>query len=430
MASQGLILVGSSHHTAPLDMLESLALNPEEVDELLPRLQQEADLDETLVLSTCNRTEIYGLARDPERAVEALESWLLKLAQERTPIAAENLYARGNRDAVEHLFRVTCGLDSMMLGETEISGQVQRAHELAREAGTAGSFLTQLLSAAFRTCKRARNETGIGSGTTSVASAAVHMARRVFGDLDRREVVVVGAGETGTLAARYFRQHTPRTLYLANRTPQRAENLAAEVGGRAIPLEDWAELLESVDVVVCATHSKEHLVTAEMVRGAARERAARMLLIIDVSLPRNVEQAVGEIDDVFLYDLYDLQKIVEQNLERRSREVPEVEGIVSQEMNDFFSQQATLQVGPVIREIRERFEVLRLKEIERFKSRLSDEDRPVAERLTRDLINKLLHWPTLEIRALAQQNEASAERLAWARRLFGLDRPTGKEEGK
>ncbi|MBW2275939.1 MAG: glutamyl-tRNA reductase [Deltaproteobacteria bacterium] len=428
MGDQGLILIGSSHQTAPLDLLESLALTPEEVREMLPALREELGLDEVMVLSTCNRTEVYGLAQAPEETAKRLMSRLIELSANRSAVAAENLYSRADRDAVEHLFRVACGLDSLILGETEITGQVQRAFELSREVGTAGSFLTQLLSATFRACKRARSETGINAGTTSVASAAVHLARRVFGDLDRREVAVVGAGETGTLAARYFRQHTPRTLYLANRTHERAEALAAEVDGTAIPLEDWVSLLSSVDAVVLATHSKTPLITAEMVRGAARDRSSRMLLIIDVSLPRNAEQSVGEIDNVLLYDMYDLKKIVEQNVERRALDVPAVESILESEMHDFFGLQATLEVGPVIRELRERFEVIRRKEIERFKSRFSEDDQPVAERLTRDMVNKLLHWPTLGIRALAQDNGSSAERLAWARRLFGLDRPEGKGE--
>jgi len=426
MGESGLILIGSSHRTAPLDLLESLALTPQETAELLPGLREELNLDEVMLLSTCNRTEIYGLAPDPGTAAERVESRLITLSGSRGAVKAGNLYSRAERDAVEHLFRVACGLDSLMIGETEITGQIQRAFELAREVGTAGSYLTQLLSATFRACKRARTETGINAGTTSVASAAVHLARRVFGDLDRREVVIVGAGETGTLTARYFRQHTPRTLYLANRTVERAEALAAEVDGTAIPLEDWVSLLSKVDAVVCATHSKTPLVTAEMVRRAIRERSSRMLLIVDISLPRNVEHAVGEIDNVFLYDMYDLKKIVEQNLERRAGEIPAVESIIETEMHDFFGLQATLEVGPVIRELRERFEVIRRKEIERFRARFSEDDQPVAERLTRDMINKLLHWPTLEIRALAQDNGSSAERLAFTRRLFGLDRPEGR----
>lgn len=427
MTDHGLILIGSSHHTAPLDLLESLALSPDETGSVLPELREQVDLDEVILLSTCNRTEVYGLSRDPRESSERLERWLLELSEKRTPIRPENLYARVDRDAVEHLFRVTCGLDSMMLGETEITGQVQRALELAREIGTANSFMTQLLSAAFRACKRARTETGINAGTTSVASAAVHLSRRVFGDLDRRAILVVGAGETGTLLARHFRQHTPRTLYLANRTQARAEALAEDVQGTAIPMEDWVDMLGRVDAVICATHSKQPLVTAEMVRRVARERSSRMLLLVDVSMPRNVERAAGELENVFLYDLYDLKKIVDQNLARRAEEVPAVESIIEAEMNEFFTRQATLEVGPVIRELRQRFEVLRQKEIERFSSRFSEQDRPVAERLTRDLINKLLHWPTLEIRSLAGQAGSDAERLAWARRLFGLDR--AEEEG-
>jgi glutamyl-tRNA reductase len=428
MAARELTLIGASHRTAPLDMLGSLALAPDEIARLLPAVREEAGLDEALILGTCNRTEIYGLTADPAAANERLERWLIRLAEPRAEVAPGHLYARSGDDATRHLYRVICGLDSLILGETEIVGQAQRALDLAREAGTAGGFLGQLFAAAFHAGKRSRTETGIGAGTTSVASAAVHLARRVFGDLGRREVLVLGAGETGVLAARHFRQHAPRTLYIANRTPERAAELAREVDGRAIPIDEWVSLLRSVDTVVCATHAKEPLITAPMVREAVRHRGSRMLLLIDLAVTRNIDSAVAGIDNVYRHDLYDMQAIVEQSLARRAREIPAVEAIVDRELAEFIGRRATLEAGPVIRELRERFEELRRQELARFAARFDERYRPVAERLTGDLVNKLLHWPTLELRALAREPDCGGERVAWARRLFGLDRPLTHEE--
>ncbi len=423
MAAPEWIVVGANHRTAPLDLLGAMALAPDEIPGLLPSLCEEAGLEEVLVLCTCNRTEILGLAPDPAAAVTRLESWLIRIAAPRADVVPGHLYARTGDDAARHLLQVVCGLDSMVLGEAEIAGQAQRALELARGAGTAGASITRLFDAAFRAGKRARTETGIGAGTTSVASAAVHLTKRIFGDLDRREVLVLGAGETGVLAARHFRQHAPRTLYIANRTPERAAELAREVDGKAIAMDEWASLLRTVDAVVCATHAKEPLLTEPVVRNAAKRRGSRMLLLIDLAVTRNIDPGVAGVDNVYLNDHYDMQGIDDQSLARRAREIPAVEAIIDRELAGFLGQRAILEAGPVIRELRERYESLRRRELARFATRFDERNRPLAERLTSDLVNKLLHWPTLELRSLAREPDCEAERVAWARRLFGLDRP-------
>jgi glutamyl-tRNA reductase len=428
MAGAEPIIVGASHRTAPLDLLGAMAVAPDEVPGLLPELCREAGLEEALILSTCNRTEIHGLTVDPAAAAARLQDWLIRRVSDRAAVEPGHLCARSGDEAVRHLLRVVCGLESMILGEAEIAGQAQRALDLAREAGCARGFLARLYAAAFHAGKRARTETGIGAGTTSVASAAVHLSRRVFGDLDRREVLVLGAGETGVLAARHFRQQAPRTLYIANRTPERAAALAGEVGGTAIPMDEWASLLATVDAVVCATHAREPLLTEPAVRAAARRRGSRMLLLIDLAVTRNIDPAVAGVDNVYLHDLYDLQGIVEQSLARRAREVPAVEAIIERELGGFAGRTATLEAAPVIRELRERFEELRRRELARFAARLDERSRAAADRLTSDLIHKLLHWPTLELRALAREPDGGAEGLALARRLFGLDRPGPGED--
>lgn len=421
-----LVLVGASHTTTPLQILESLALGPEEITGILPELRREAGLHEIMLLSTCNRTEIYGISSNRTRSALGLENWLIDLSRRRSPISADHVFHRFEKDAVEHIFRLASGVDSMMLGETQIVGQVQDAWDLAQRAETAGTYLNRLLSAAFRAQKRARTETSISSGSVSVASAGVHLARRIFGELSRRNVLVVGAGETGQLAARHFRKQEPKGIFVSNRTLSRAEELAAELDAKAVPLAASSELLSSVDIVLCATRSPEPLFTEQNVRKAMSSRASRMLLLIDVSLPRNVEPEVGNIENVFLHDMYDLRKIVDQNLSRRSREVPSVERIVLEEVEAFYRLQAAMEAAPLIREIREKFEDVRKGELDRYLRKFNEEDRALAERLTRDLVNKLLHRPTVEVRSLSRDPDAQMDRILWVRRLFGLDRSKGR----
>jgi len=420
MAKRELILVGSSHRLTPLNLLESLTLTHDEIRARLPVLKEDEGLDEVVLLSTCNRTEIYAASHDPDRVGPRLEQWLANLSRGDKGIGSEHVYVKRDRDVVDHLLRTTCGLESLILGETEIAGQIQDAFELARGLGTAGSFSTQLFSAAFHSSKRARTETDISAGTTSVASASVHLAHRIFGDLSRRSILVVGAGETGRLLSRHFKHHGARELFIANRTIETAQNAAKDFSARAVSLDEIGQVLPSVDVVVCATSAKTPLIEAGMVVEAMKNRGSRMLLIVDISLPHNVEPEVGALSNVFLNDMNDLRTIVDRSLRRREKETPAVEDIIGEETDAFFARQSTLEVGPLIKELRRHYESLGDSEIERFAAKFSEEDLLVARRLVRDLMNKVLHWPTLEIRSMAR--ESNPERIAWSRKLFGLDR--------
>jgi glutamyl-tRNA reductase len=421
-----LFMVGASHRTAPLEILESVALGPEEVLEALPRLRDDLGLAEVLILSTCNRTEIYGVSASGARGADALEAWFLETARRRAALGREHLVRRFREEAALHLFRVSAGIESMMLGETQIAGQVQEALELARRAGTAGALISRLFAAAARAQKRARSETAISEGSVSVASASVLLARRIFGDLSRRVVLVVGAGETGRLVAQHFTEHRPREILLCNRTRQRAVALAEEVGGRVVDFAQRNEALADADVVVCATRAPDPLFTKTDVRQAMSRRGSRMLLLVDVSLPRNIHPDVTDVSGVFLHDMNDLKAIVEQNLARRAKEVPAVERILGEELRQFLADAAVLEAGPLIRSLRESFETTRRRELDRFLHRFREEDRPLVERLTHDLVQKLLHQPTVELRRMAQRDDLAPEVFLWVRRLFGLE-PAGAD---
>jgi glutamyl-tRNA reductase len=353
---------------------------------------------------------------------------MLERASAAENLRPEHIFHRAEREAAEHLFRVGCGADSMMLGETQIAGQIQEALELAQGAGTVGSYLVRLVAASSRACKRARSQTGISAGVVSVASATAYLAQRVFGDLSRKEILILGAGETGALAARHFQKRRPRALRVSNRTPAKSEALAAELGGEAVPFEERGRALHETDIVVCATRSPEPLVTREMVAEAMRHRASRALLLIDVSLPRNIERGAGEMENVFLHDMNDLRQIVDQNISRRMKELPGVHQIVENEVDSFFRREAGMDVEPLIKELRGRYEEIRDLELQRSLRRFREEDREAVRRLASDLVQKLLHRPTIEIREAGRRSGGSGEQLLWARRLFGLDSSRKEEE--
>lgn len=430
MGLENLLLVGSSHLTAPLEILQDISFSPELIREHLPGMREELDLDEAVILSTCNRTEIYAAAENERRAAGAVQDWLLARTPGESGVSRENLYTRFGAEAASHLFRTASGLESLIIGETEIAGQVQDALEIARGAGTAQGFSTMLFSTAFRASKRSRTETEIAAGTTSVASASVHLAHRIFGDLSRRSALMIGAGETGRLVCRYLAHHGIGKLTIANRTNHRALEVAGEFGGEAAGLEGIGEILEGVDIAVAATHSPTPLITGEMIRAAMRNRSSRMLLLVDISMPANIEGAASSVDNVFLNDMNDLKSIVQRTLDRRSREIPAVERIIEGEMACYAARTAAMKAGPIIKELRQRYEDLAGAQLEKFSPKMSEEDRAVAARMVRDLTNKLLHWPTMELREIARDPEADPGRIEWLRRLFGLDKPlSGKGDG-
>jgi glutamyl-tRNA reductase len=287
--------------------------------------------------------------------------------------------------------------------------------------------LNRLLPTALRAGKRARAETEIGVGTASVASAAVGLAAMVFGDLTRRRVLVVGAGATARLAAQHFAKRRPAALRIANRTPERAASLAAELGGEALGLEELPRALARSDVVVCATASPAPLIDGEMVRGALRDRPRQSLVILDLAVPRNVEPAVANLENVFLHAIDAVQTIVDLNLARRRRAIPRVEAIVEQELEGFFAWLRSLETTPTLRALRERFEAIRAEEVRRHGGGLTREDADRLERLTKSLVNKLLHGPTTRIKACDPGSPEGSLRLDAVRDLFGLGATDGGE---
>jgi glutamyl-tRNA reductase len=403
-----LVLVGTSHHHAPVDVRERLVAGADLVDELAP--------EEAVCLSTCNRTELYLAAEEASSAEAAAAQALTRLAGvELEPL----LYRLRDEAAALHLFRVAAGLDSLVPGEGEILGQVRAAYE----EGRVGPLLDRLFRQALHVGKRVRAETAIGESPTSVASAAAALAQQVFGELAGRRVLLIGAGKTGEQAARSLLARGAEIAAVANRSTARAAELAQRVGGRPIVIERVGEELAGVDVVVSATSSAGVVLRKDEVARALGVRRGVPLFLIDIAVPRDLDPAIDQLDDCYLYDIDDLEVVVEASLAGRRREGDAAEAMVAQEAERFGSWLASRDVVPAITELRARAEEIRRGELARAQGkldRLSDADRHAVESLTAQIVNKLLHLPTVRMKEAA----AGANGAVYAdavRRLFGLD---------
>jgi glutamyl-tRNA reductase len=409
-----LVLVGTSHHHAPVEVRERLALGADLVDEL-------ARVGETVCLSTCNRTELYLAAGEGAEAEARASRALTDRADEVEPL----LYRLHDEAAALHLFRVAAGLDSLVPGEGEILGQVRASYE----GGRVGPLLDRLFRQALHVGKRVRAETAIGESPTSVPAAAAALAQQVFGDLAGRRVLVIGAGKTGEQTARSLLARGAEIAVVANRTGARATDLVQRVGGKAVSLERLEGELAGVDVVVSATSSEQVILRREQVARALEERRGVPLFLIDIAVPRDLDPAIDELDDCYLYDIDDLEEVVEATLAARRQEGEAAEAIAAQEARKFGSWLSSLDVVPAITQLRARAEEIRLAELDRAQGRLgrlSDADRSAVESLTHQIVNKLLHLPTVRMKEAA----AGADGAVYAdavRRLFDLDQ--GVERG-
>ena len=422
-----LVVLGLNHRTAPLELREKVAFLDQDAADALKELAAHDNFAEVVLLSTCNRTEVYAATDDPA-AVDA--AWRDLVRRRRgVELTPESTYFHERRECAVHLLRVASGIDSMVLGETGILGQVREAHALASREETLGPLLGRLLPAALHTGKRARTETAIGQGAISHAKAGVTLARKVFGDLVKRTVLVVGSGVTGTLTASHLAEEGVTDLVFANRTAARAEGLASRYRGRAIPLEEVIPALAEVDVVVTAVGAQEPILTAAAAEPVlARRKTGRPLLVVDLGVPRNVEPALGENESVFLYSVDDLESLVSMNLERRKREIPKVTEIIEDEVERYREWLSSLGATPVLVEMRRHVDSVRVETLEKFGRTLSIEEREQLDRFSRTLMNKLLHDPTLAVRECDASTPKGLSQLSWTRRLFGLDPNRDGEE--
>ncbi|MCY1076578.1 glutamyl-tRNA reductase [Archangium lansingense] len=413
------LCIGLSHRTAPLGVRERLALPDARQVDLLQRLAQSPN--EAFLVSTCNRVELYLAAPDMNRVRESARNELHTLGG---PETLEHLYEHRGEDALVHLFRVASSLDSMVLGEAQILGQVKDAFERGQGSGAVRGELTRVCAAAFGCAKRVRTETAIGRAATSMASAAVALASKVFDGLKDKTVLLVGAGEMAELAARHLKQAGATKLLVANRTLARAEALAAEVGATARSFDELFTLLTAADVVVCSTASPVPIFTKENVGAVAKARKHRTLFMVDLAVPRDIAPEVGELDWVHAYDVDDIQKFVADNAAARAEEAQKAGVLVAQEVARFVRDRAVRNGVPVLAQLRQRGEAIARAEVDRTLAAigdgLTDKQRKSVEAMARAIVNKLLHEPTARLRAVGPEHEGN--RLAGAAaELFGLE---------
>ncbi len=433
-----ILCLGLSHHIAPVEMRERLNYSAPALEAALAHFCRQAarpaGATELVILSTCNRLELYAtvpsaevrLDVDPEER-EALFGPLLSFLAETRGLAAENLddrfYRLIGRAAVEHLSRVAAGLDSMILGEPQILGQVAEAYSVALRQGAAGPVLSALFRAAIHAGKRARAETAISRDAATISSVAVKMAEKVVGSLAARQVLVVGAGEMAESAVEALRNRGASQITVVNRTRARAVQLAERWGARVLTFEQLGEALAAADIALTSTGASQFVITPDLARAALAARPARPLVLIDIAVPRDVDPDVGRLPNTHYYDIDDLEAHLNGALAERQQEVPRVEAIVAEETRAFLDWFGTLEVAPLIAGLRAKAEAIRRAEVEKTLRRLpqlGEAERRQIETMTEALVNKLLHDPTLRLKAEASQGQ-TAEYAAAARYLFALD---------
>ncbi len=439
-----LLLLGVNHRTAGVEDRESLAFGPEEAGALLSALGTTGAIREAAVLSTCNRTEFYVAATEVTAADRQLQAAVREVRPDDPLAPGDHRYVRTGPDAVTHLLRVGCGLDSMVVGDVQILGQVKEAYQIAREAGTSGPLLDRLFQTALHAGKRARTETSIGVGTVSVSSAVVEMAahrdvaranghdmcpRHEHG-LTGQHLVVIGAGEAARLAALHARQHAPASITIVNRTARRGEALAVEVGGTTCLFDELPRVLCEADVVFSATRATAPVLTADTLRGAMAVRRGRPLVVFDLAVPRDVEPVAGEIPGVHLHAIDVIQSVVDANMTERQAQVPDVERIVADETARFETWHRGLSATPTVVALRDHFERIRLEELDRLLANASEDERSRADRLTRALVNRLLHTPTVRLKDADPASDDGRTRLQATRDLFALGVPPEPSRGQ
>jgi glutamyl-tRNA reductase len=411
-----LYALGLNHHTAPLAIRERVAFGPGSLGRALHELTNGQAACEAAILSTCNRTELYFTGQEPRYAAD----WLARFHSLPLGDISPYLYSHPEREAVRHVFRVASGLDSMVLGEPQILGQVKDAARQAEEAGTLGVLLHRLFQNTFSVAKEVRSTTAIGANIVSMAAAAVRLTEQIFGRIDDLNILFIGAGEMIELCAAHFAGGKPRAIAIANRTENRAQALAGRFNARTMKIEAIAEALPEFDVVVSCTASPLPIVGLGMAERAVKARKHRPIVMVDLAVPRDVEAEVGELDDVFLYTVDDLAQLVESGVESRQQAVVEAEGIINTRVNGFLHWMQARDAVPVIRTLRQHAETVREAELDRALKLLMRGGDPskALEALSHGITNKLMHGPTCYLNQAEGEQHAEAGEIV--RRLFDL----------
>ncbi|HUI80106.1 MAG TPA: glutamyl-tRNA reductase [Bryobacteraceae bacterium] len=417
-----LLLTGVSHKTAPVEIREGLAFHEDALPAALQRLKSCEGISEAVILSTCNRVEIMITAADTADPQSIVDSFIAHQKAIDPATIAPNLYRHEGRAAIHHLFRVAASLDSMVIGEPQILGQLKAAYATAKDAGAVCGWLDGLLTRAFGVAKRVRSETGIGQMAVSVSYAAVELARKIFGSLSHRTVMIVGAGKMSELAARHLRRSGADHVFVTNRTHERAVEMAKLFQGTPVEYTRFTAMLPEVDILIASSGAPHYILHKDEMQRVISARRNRPMFLIDIAVPRNIEPAVNEVDNVFLYDIDDLQEVVEANLRERSKEAERAEAMVDEEVERMMARLKVAEVTPTIMGLQEQLEQIRTAEIEKVRHKygpLTPEMEQALEAATRGMINKIAHGPISELRNQAGQPDG-AHTIAVLKRVFHL----------
>ena len=421
----GIVVVGLSHKTAPIAVREKLTFPEDKLPDALGKLMSYDGIRESLIVSTCNRVEIYASVQDSEKGIDRIKQFISDYHGLSREILEQSLYVYPEAQGVRHTFRVASSLDSLVLGEAQILGQLKDAFDTALKTKTTSTILNKLIKKAISVAKRVRTETKLAEGAVSISSAAVELAKKIFGALEGKNVMLLGAGEMAELAAQHLLGNGVKNILVANRTFERAEELAKEFKGDAIRFEHFPDALVMADILICATGAPHYVVKRDMVNRALKERRHKPIFMIDISNPRNIDPEVDKVDNVYLYDIDDLQSKVDVNTEGRVKEAEKAEEIVTHEVETYLQWERGLDAVPTIMDLREKVEDFRKRELEKTLGSLdgiTEEQKRAVEAMSQALVNKLLHAPLVVLRQAASTPGPGDNTIAVARRLFNLDK--------
>lgn len=424
------VVVSVNYRTAPVEIREKLTFNQTELAEAMKALQKQKSMLENVILSTCNRTEIYAVVDQLNTGRYYIKTFLTDWFGLDKEQIAPYLRIYEEREAIEHLFRVACGLDSMILGETQILGQVRTSFLLAQQENTIGTVFKQLFKQAITLAKRAHAETEIGANAVSVSYAAVELAKKIFGDLKNKHVLVLGAGKMGELALQNLYGSGVKRVTVVNRTFAKAQQLAERFNGDAKPLSQLQCALLEADILISSTGAKQYVITKETMAVIEKMRKGRPFFMIDIAVPRDLDPALAELDSIFLYDIDDLQDIVEANLAERKKAAEQIERMIAEEMDEFQQWLHMLGVVPIIAALREKAMLIQeetMKSLERKLPHLSERDKKVLNKHTKSIVNQLLRDPILRAKELAAEDNAE-EALQLFMKIFNIEQQVKQQQ--
>jgi len=415
------VVIGLNHKTADVDLREKLAFNGPKLEEGIRQIRALPEIKETIIISTCNRVEIYLTVKDVAKAFEAVKDFFVRFFEIRKESLDNALYLYADMEAVRHIFRVSSSLDSMVVGEPQILGQLKDAFEFALERKTTGVLLNRLLKKSISVAKRIRTETKIAENAVSISFAAVELARKIFDDLPEKSFMLLGAGEMAELAAKHMMNNGVINIVIANRTYETGCNLAKEFNGRAIKFDAYLDELAHMDILICSTGAPKYVLMKDQMQKVMKERKNRPVFLIDISVPRNIDPEINDLDNVYLYDVDDLKGVVDTNILERQKEAKKAEEIIEEEIETFQRWLSSLDSVPVVIALREKAEAIKKEELEKLLNRLpeiGEKERKAIEGMAGSIINKLIHAPTV---ALREDSEDRDIMIATIKRLYGLN---------